>query len=107
MNKFEKFLKAIPYIIIAVLVFLYVHNRSVKSSKDRDDTYYTLLSMAEDLHMLSGECYDAFDSDDFDTMQEILYSAYETCESLSDQAEKLSDKFEEPEYEENTRSWWY
>ena len=103
---FDKAVRIICIISVAALVFLYFNSRSRKSAENRQSIQDALLSMAEDLHELSTYAEDSQDYG-YEDMQISLYHLQEECQKLSEKADDLSRLFEEPEYEENRRSWFY
>lgn len=110
MNKIDwgKSLKIIGIIAIIVIVFLYFNNKDQKRYQETDKIHLGISNISEALYELSSYAEDSQDYDEED-MRVSLYHLQEECYKLAQEAEKLynSKYFDEPEYEENTRSWFY
>ena len=101
-----KILKAIGIIAIIAAIFLFFESGSQKHQTERENIYDSILSISEELHELSLYAEDSLDYDE-ENMQVSLYHLQEECSRLSSDLEKLSHYFDEPEYDENRRNWWY
>lgn len=90
---FDSIIKTIGIIAIIVLVILYFQERSNKAYNERNDTWFNLSVLAEDVQDISNDAFDAYEMGDYDFMKEILYSVYEKCDDISDKIELEADKF--------------
>jgi hypothetical protein len=103
---FDIIVRIICVLAVAALIFLYFDTRSRKSADNRQSIQDSLLFMSDDLHELSVYAEESMDYG-YEDMQTSLYHLQEECQKLSEKADDLSKLFEEPENEDNRRSWWY
>lgn len=100
----SKVMKTIGIIAAIAAVILYFYSKSQREYKERDNMQSGIVNISEELRELS---YYAEDSKNYseEDMQVSLYHLQEECKKLSDELEDLSHYFDEPEIEENRRSW--
>jgi len=93
MEKLDKFIKAVPYIVIIVLLLLYIDGCSKKKDQNREDTWTKLSDVSDRLATMIDDVSFAEESDDFDSMKEELGITALRCEEMKKIVDEVADKY--------------
>ena len=104
-----KVAKSAGIILIIVLVVYFFESRNIKRQKNIEKYASDLAYVSDELYSLKSYCEDAEKYEGYEDLCVSMYYVQEKCQELQEIIDRAYDYYkpDEPDDEENRRSWWY